>query len=88
MVLCASSADKAKVQTLNPPSDAVPGDLVVFEGYSRNVEEGKQMNPMLFEKSRALFGIKAGVAMFRDVAFRVEGKGECSVEDQSLVEIC
>jgi tyrosyl-tRNA synthetase len=89
MVLCASSADKAKVQTLDPPVDATPGDLVVFEGYSRDVDEEKPLNPKLkvFEKASAHFRLEAGVAMFRDVAFSVEGKGECSAKDVSLTVI-
>jgi hypothetical protein len=55
MVLCASAADKSKVQTLDPSTDAVPGDLVTFEGYSREVDLEKPLNPKLkvFEKASA-----------------------------------
>ena len=35
MVLCAQTADKAKVEFLSPPEGAAPGDLISFEGYAR-----------------------------------------------------
>ena len=35
MVLCASPADKSKIEFLCPPEGSVPGDLVSFEGYER-----------------------------------------------------
>jgi hypothetical protein len=89
MVLCASAADKSKVQTLDPPTDAVPGDLVTFEGYSREVDLEKPLNPKLkvFEKASAHFTLKEGVAMFKDAAFAVEGKGNCSAKDDNLTVI-
>ena len=35
MVLCAETEDKSKVELLKPPAGAKPGDLISFEGYSR-----------------------------------------------------
>jgi len=43
MVLAASNADHTQVELLNPPSDAKPGERVVFDGYSG--EPDKELNP-------------------------------------------
>lgn len=41
MVMCASSPDK--VEVLDPPANAIPGDLVHCEGFTRNPDS--QLNP-------------------------------------------
>eukprot|EP00736_Rhodelphis_marinus_P007948 Rmarinus@m.11487 len=45
MVMCASNADKSKVELLVPPAGAKPGDRVVLKGYNEGIEPEKQMNP-------------------------------------------
>ena len=35
MVLCAQYADKSKIEFLSPPEGAAPGDLISFEGHTR-----------------------------------------------------
>lgn len=86
MVLCASSTDKSIVQTLDPPCNSKPGDLVVFDGYLREIDD-KPLNPKfkVFEKAAAHFHLDdQGVAKFKDVAFQVDGKGECTAKNPTL----
>ncbi|XP_028042451.1 aminoacyl tRNA synthase complex-interacting multifunctional protein 1 [Bombyx mandarina] len=47
MVMCASSAEK--VEVLIPPPDAIPGDLVVCEGYPREPEAVLNPKKKIFE---------------------------------------
>ncbi|XP_013173208.1 PREDICTED: aminoacyl tRNA synthase complex-interacting multifunctional protein 1 [Papilio xuthus] len=74
MVMCASSPEK--VEVLNPPSDAVPGDLVECEGYPREPEA--QLNPKkkIFETCAP--DLKTNddkVACYKDKPLIVVGKG-------------
>lgn len=50
MVLCSSNADHTAVDPIIPPSDALPGERVRFEGFSADPEP--QLNPRkkIFEK--------------------------------------
>lgn len=78
MVLCATSADKSKVEILDPPTDSTPGDVVSFEGFERNPDP--VLNPKLkvYEKAAAFFTIDAnGVGLFKGVPFSTE-KGVCT----------
>lgn len=73
MVMCASSPDR--VEILNPPLGAVPGDLVCCEGYNRQPDA--QLNPKkkIFETvAPDLMTNNESVATYKGSALYVPGK--------------
>ncbi|XP_072022501.1 aminoacyl tRNA synthase complex-interacting multifunctional protein 1-like [Amphiura filiformis] len=78
MVMCASSPEK--VELINPPAGAVPGDRVSFNGYQMSESFPPQMNPKkkIFESiSPDLRTSDKGVATYKGVPFEIQGKGIC-----------
>lgn len=74
MVMCASSPEK--VEVLIPPNDAVPGDLVICEGYPREPEPILNPKKKIFETCAPdLKTNETGVACYKDKPLLVEGKG-------------
>lgn len=74
MVMCASSPDK--VEILNPPANAVPGDLVDCPGFTRNPDG--QLNPKkkIFETCAPDLTTNDKLeACFKGVAWQIPGKG-------------
>ncbi|KAM9857081.1 aminoacyl tRNA synthase complex-interacting multifunctional protein 1a isoform 2-T2 [Aulostomus maculatus] len=79
MVMCASSPDK--VEILDPPSGAVPGDRVTFQGFPG--EPDKELNPKkkVWEQVQPdLRTDEQCVATYRGAAFEVNGKGVCKAQ--------
>ncbi|XP_047434590.1 aminoacyl tRNA synthase complex-interacting multifunctional protein 1-like [Mugil cephalus] len=86
VLLCASSADK--VEILEPPSGAVPGDRVTLQGIPG--EPDKELNPKkkVWEQVQPdLRTDSRGVATYRGAAFEVFGKGVCKAQTMSDTEI-
>ncbi|XP_056265486.1 aminoacyl tRNA synthase complex-interacting multifunctional protein 1a isoform X2 [Pseudoliparis swirei] len=82
MVMCASSPDK--VEILDPPSGAAPGDRVTFQGFPG--EPDKELNP----KKKVWVQIQPDlctdgqcVATYKGAAFEVAGKGVCKAQSMS-----
>uniref|UniRef100_A0A4W3HJE8 Aminoacyl tRNA synthetase complex interacting multifunctional protein 1a n=2 Tax=Callorhinchus milii TaxID=7868 RepID=A0A4W3HJE8_CALMI len=79
MVMCASSPEK--VEILDPPKDAIPGDRVTFDGYSG--EPDKELNPKkkTWEQIQPDLGTNTEcVATYKGVPFEVKGKGVCKAQ--------
>ncbi|XP_067901825.1 aminoacyl tRNA synthase complex-interacting multifunctional protein 1a isoform X5 [Heterodontus francisci] len=79
MVMCASSPEK--VEILDPPSDAVPGDRITFEGYPG--ESDKELNPKkkIWDQIQPDFSTNAEyVATYKGTPFEVKGKGVCKAQ--------
>ncbi|KAM9477249.1 aminoacyl tRNA synthase complex-interacting multifunctional protein 1a isoform 2-T2 [Clarias gariepinus] len=79
MVMCASSPDK--VEILDPPSGAEPGDRVSFQGFPG--EPDKELNPKkkVWEQVQPdLRTDNQGVATYKGAAFEVAGKGVCKAQ--------
>lgn len=86
MVMCASTPEK--VEILSPPADAVPGDLVHCEGYTRQPDA--QMNPKkkIFETCAPdLKTNDALVACFKGAALHVPGKGNIVAQTLKNVQV-
>lgn len=82
MVMCASSPDK--VEILDPPSGAVPGDRVTFQGFPG--EPDKELNPKkkVWEQVQPdLLTDAQCVATYKGAAFEVVGKGVCKAQTMS-----
>ncbi|KAJ0033729.1 hypothetical protein NQD34_000836 [Periophthalmus magnuspinnatus] len=82
MVMCASSPDK--VEILDPPSGAVPGDRVTFQGFPG--EPDKELNPKkkVWEQVQPdLLTDAQCVATYKGAAFEVAGKGVCKAQTMS-----
>ncbi|XP_029020126.1 aminoacyl tRNA synthase complex-interacting multifunctional protein 1a [Betta splendens] len=82
MVMCASSPDK--VEILDPPSGAVPGDRVTFQGFPG--EPDKELNPKkkVWEQVQPDLRTDAQcVATYKGAAFEVAGKGMCKAQTMS-----
>ncbi|XP_020786232.1 aminoacyl tRNA synthase complex-interacting multifunctional protein 1a [Boleophthalmus pectinirostris] len=82
MVMCASSPDK--VEILDPPSGAVPGDRVTFQGFPG--EPDKELNPKkkVWEQVQPdLLTDAQCVATYKGAAFEVSGKGVCKAQTMS-----
>ncbi|GLD52133.1 aminoacyl tRNA synthase complex-interacting multifunctional protein 1-like protein [Lates japonicus] len=85
-VMCASSPDK--VEILDPPSGAVPGDRVTFQGFPG--EPDKELNPRkkVWEQIQPdLRTDSQCVATYKGAAFEVVGKGVCKSQTMSDSEI-
>ncbi|XP_045902565.1 aminoacyl tRNA synthase complex-interacting multifunctional protein 1a [Micropterus dolomieu] len=82
MVMCASSPDK--VEILDPPSGAVPGDRVTFQGFPG--EPDKELNPKKKVWEQIQPDLRTDgqcVATYKGAAFEVAGKGVCKAQTMS-----
>lgn len=82
MVMCASSPDK--VEILDPPIGAIPGDRVTFQGFPG--EPDKELNPKkkVWEQVQPdLLTDAQCVATYKGAAFEVAGKGVCKAQTMS-----
>ncbi|XP_035023517.1 aminoacyl tRNA synthase complex-interacting multifunctional protein 1a isoform X2 [Hippoglossus stenolepis] len=82
MVMCASSPDK--VEILDPPSGAAPGDRVTFQGFSG--EPDKELNPKKKVWEQVQPDLRTDgqcVATYKGAAFEVAGKGVCKAQTMS-----
>lgn len=87
MVMCASS--EAGVEVLSPPENAVAGDLVECEGYIRQPDK-PFMNPKkkIFETiAPDLHTNDKLEACYKNVPFRVPGKGLCLAKSLKNVPV-
>ncbi|XP_070683688.1 aminoacyl tRNA synthase complex-interacting multifunctional protein 1-like isoform X2 [Pempheris klunzingeri] len=85
-VMCASSSDK--VEILDPPSGAVPGDRVSFHCFPG--EPDKELNPKkkVWEQIQPdLRTDSQCVATYKGTAFEIVGKGVCKAQTMSDTEI-
>uniref|UniRef100_A0A8C8RLM0 Aminoacyl tRNA synthetase complex interacting multifunctional protein 1 n=1 Tax=Pelusios castaneus TaxID=367368 RepID=A0A8C8RLM0_9SAUR len=79
MVMCASSPEK--VEILAPPSGAIPGERITFEGFPGEPE--KELNPKkkIWEQIQPdLHTNDQCVATYKGVPFEVKGKGVCKAQ--------
>ncbi|XP_013863201.1 aminoacyl tRNA synthase complex-interacting multifunctional protein 1a [Austrofundulus limnaeus] len=82
MVMCASSPDK--VEILDPPSGAVPGDRVAVQGFPG--EPDKELNPKKKVWEQVQPDLRTDdqcVATYKGAAFEVAGKGVCKAQTMS-----
>ncbi|XP_054635528.1 aminoacyl tRNA synthase complex-interacting multifunctional protein 1-like isoform X2 [Dunckerocampus dactyliophorus] len=82
MVMCASSPDK--VEILDPPDGAVPGDKVTFQGFPG--EPDKELNPKKKVWEHIQPDLRTDgecVATYKGTAFEVAGKGVCRAQTLS-----
>ncbi|XP_064191248.1 aminoacyl tRNA synthase complex-interacting multifunctional protein 1a isoform X1 [Anguilla rostrata] len=82
MVMCASSPDK--VEILDPPSGAVPGDRVTFQGFPG--EPDKELNPKKKVWEQVQPDLRTDghcVATYKGAAFEIAGKGVCKAQTMS-----
>jgi len=74
MVMCASTPEK--VEILCPPEGSQPGDLVEFEGYTRNPDNVLNPKKKIFETCAPDLKTDSNrVATYKGVPFTVPGKG-------------
>ncbi|XP_075716710.1 aminoacyl tRNA synthase complex-interacting multifunctional protein 1 isoform X2 [Rhinoderma darwinii] len=86
MVMCASSPEK--VEILDPPSGAVAGDRITFQGFPG--EPDKELNPKkkTWEQVQPdLLTNDDCVATYKGVPFEVNGKGVCKAQTMSRSSI-
>ncbi|KAF0037318.1 hypothetical protein F2P81_010192 [Scophthalmus maximus] len=79
MVMCASSPDK--VEILDPPSGAAPGDRVTFQGFPG--EPDKELNPKKKVWEQVQPDLRTDgqcIATYKGAAFEVAGKGVCKAQ--------
>ncbi|XP_077984248.1 aminoacyl tRNA synthase complex-interacting multifunctional protein 1-like [Glandiceps talaboti] len=80
MVMCGSSPEK--VELLDPPEGSVIGDRISFEGYKSGTGDfPAQMNPKkkIWERIQPDLLLNGdGIATYKGVPFKVEGKGVCT----------
>ncbi|XP_061736308.1 aminoacyl tRNA synthase complex-interacting multifunctional protein 1-like [Nerophis ophidion] len=82
MVMCASSPDK--VEILDPPGGAVPGERVTFNGFPG--EPDKELNPKKKVWEQIQPDLRTDgecVATYKGAAFEVAGKGVCRAQTMS-----
>lgn len=82
MVMCASSPDK--VEILDPPGGAEPGDRVTFQGFPG--EPDKELNPKKKVWEQIQPDLRTDgqcVATYKGAAFEVAGKGVCKAQTMS-----
>ncbi|XP_026794625.2 aminoacyl tRNA synthase complex-interacting multifunctional protein 1a isoform X1 [Pangasianodon hypophthalmus] len=82
MLMCASTPDK--VEILDPPSGAEPGERVTFQGFPG--EPDKELNPKkkVWEQVQPdLRTDNQRVANYKGAAFEVAGKGVCKSQTMS-----
>ncbi|XP_050499088.1 aminoacyl tRNA synthase complex-interacting multifunctional protein 1 isoform X2 [Diabrotica virgifera virgifera] len=76
MVMCASS--EAGVETLIPPANSGPGDLVTCEGYTRQPDSVMNPKKKIFETVAPDLHTNDNLeACYKNIPFKVEGKGVC-----------
>jgi len=74
MVMCASTPEK--VEILVPPPGVVPGDIVDFEGFTRNPDAVLNPKKKIFETvAPDLMTNAEKVATYKGIPFTVKGKG-------------
>ncbi|XP_064201324.1 aminoacyl tRNA synthase complex-interacting multifunctional protein 1-like [Anguilla rostrata] len=86
MVMCATS--QQRVEILDPPSGAVPGDRVTFQSFPG--EPDKELNPKQRVWERVQADLRTDgkcVATYQGAAFEVRGKGLCKSQTMSHCEI-
>uniref|UniRef100_A0A667XL28 Aminoacyl tRNA synthetase complex interacting multifunctional protein 1a n=1 Tax=Myripristis murdjan TaxID=586833 RepID=A0A667XL28_9TELE len=79
MVMCASSPDK--VEILDPPSGAMPGERVTFQGFPG--EPDKELNPKKKVWEQIQPDLRTDgqcVATYKGAAFEITGKGVCKAQ--------
>ncbi|KAM6940048.1 aminoacyl tRNA synthase complex-interacting multifunctional protein 1a [Xenentodon cancila] len=82
MVMCASSPDK--VEILDPPSGAVPGDRVTCQGFPGDPD--KELNPKKKVWEQVQPDLRTDdqcVATYKGAAFEVADKGVCKAQTMS-----
>ncbi|KAG5844939.1 hypothetical protein ANANG_G00133480 [Anguilla anguilla] len=82
MVMCATS--QQRVEILDPPSGAVPGDRVTFQSFPG--EPDKELNPKQRVWERVQADLRTDgkcVATYQGAAFEVRGKGLCKSQTMS-----
>ncbi|XP_029298765.1 aminoacyl tRNA synthase complex-interacting multifunctional protein 1a isoform X2 [Cottoperca gobio] len=82
MVMCASSPDK--IEIIDPPSGAVPGDRLTFQGFPG--EPDKELNPKKKVWEQIQPDLRTDgqcVATYKGAAFEVAGKGVCKAQTMS-----
>lgn len=82
MVMCAASQER--VEILDPPNGAVPGDRVTFQSFPG--EPDKELNPKKKVWERVQADLRTDgkcVATYKGVAFEVRGKGFCKSQTMS-----
>ncbi|XP_006006767.1 aminoacyl tRNA synthase complex-interacting multifunctional protein 1a isoform X2 [Latimeria chalumnae] len=82
MVMCASSPDK--VEILDPPSGAEPGDRITVDGYPGEPE--KELNPKKKIWEQVQPDLRTNdqcVATYKGAPFEVKGKGICKAQTMS-----
>ncbi|MBN3326124.1 AIMP1 protein, partial [Atractosteus spatula] len=82
MVMCASSPDK--VEILDPPSGAAPGDRITFDGFPG--EPDKELNPKKKVWEQVQPDLRTDgqcVAVYKGAPFEVKGKGVCKAQTMS-----
>ncbi|KAL1023801.1 hypothetical protein UPYG_G00046350 [Umbra pygmaea] len=82
MVMCASSPEK--VEILDPPGGAVPGDRVTFQGFPG--EPDKELNPKKKVWESVQPDLKTDgqcVATYKGAPFEIAGKGVCKAQTMS-----
>jgi len=86
MVMCACAPEK--VEPIAPPAGAVPGDLVEFEGYTRNPDSVLNPKKKIFETvAPDLMTNAEKVATYKGVPFTVPGKGVVTAATLAGVKI-
>lgn len=86
MLMCATSQDKLEI--LDPPSGAVPGDRVTFQEFPG--EPDKELNPKQKVWEQVQPDLRTDgqcVATYKGAAFEVAGKGMCKAQTMSDCEI-
>ncbi|XP_026027096.1 aminoacyl tRNA synthase complex-interacting multifunctional protein 1-like isoform X1 [Astatotilapia calliptera] len=86
MLMCASSQDKLEI--LDPPNGAIPGDRVTFQGFPG--EPDKELNPKQKVWEQVQPDLRTDgqcVATYKGAAFEVAGKGVCKAQTMSDCEI-
>ncbi|XP_010744606.2 aminoacyl tRNA synthase complex-interacting multifunctional protein 1 isoform X1 [Larimichthys crocea] len=86
VIMCASSQDK--VEILDPPNGAVPGDRVTFQGFPGEPDKELNSKKKMWEQIQPdLRTDSQCVATYKGVAFEIVGKGVCTVQTMSDTEI-
>jgi len=76
MVMCASS--EQSVETIIPPENSAPGDLVHCEGYTRQPDPVMNPKKKIFETVAPDLNTNGNLqACYKDVPLQVAGKGFC-----------
>uniref|UniRef100_A0A665ULY3 tRNA-binding domain-containing protein n=1 Tax=Echeneis naucrates TaxID=173247 RepID=A0A665ULY3_ECHNA len=86
VIMCACSPDK--VEILDPPSGALPGDRVTFQGCSGKPDKELDPENKVWEQIQP--GLRTDghcVATYKGAAFEVVGKGVCKSQTLSDSEV-